>query len=203
MSSSVISEMEHMVPELSYYKDKNIFSPAEIEAIIKKRKNFEQILSVRPRLSIFLLYIEYEVLLERIYLKRAKDVKNKRNYITKRIDSLYCRAQFSCLGVEELFISHLEYFLSVNNKEKIKEISLSIPKKCTGSLEVWLRCAFALRAIGEVEGSRILLQRSLRVLSHEKNRIIEEYIKLEEENEESDSPRIIEVLRKEIGVECK
>ncbi|OAG30221.1 hypothetical protein NEIG_01241 [Nematocida sp. ERTm5] len=201
MSSSVISELEYMMPELSYYKDRKIFKKEEIEAIVKKRKKFEEILATKPRLSIFLMYIEYEAILERIYKKRSKKIHKKRNYITKRIDSLYKRAQFAFLDMEDLLISHLEYFISVQDKAKIKETAVEIPRKCTGSFKVWIKCADALRSIGEIEGSRILLQRALRVLPSHKKEIIEEYIRLEEDNEENDSPKIIEILKKQIITE--
>lgn len=202
MTHKVVTEMEHMVPELNYYKEKKLFKEEEIQAIIRKRRNFEEALATKPLLAVFLLYIEHEVILERIYNKRAKDLVNKKNYIRARIDSLYKRAEFSCLGIEDIHTSHLEYFISINDRAKVKEVALELPKKFAGSRSAWIAAANALRIIGETEGSRILLQRSLRVLSNkDKKEVLEAYIKLEEDNPEDGSDRIIEILKKQVSME--
>ncbi|KAI5189380.1 U3 small nucleolar RNA-associated protein 6 [Nematocida minor] len=196
MAQTVVNELEYMAAELNYYKDRKIFKPQELESIVKKRKEFEEILSVRPRLSVFLLYIEYEVKLQRIYNKRVKKEKHRKGYIQTRINSIYRRAQFSFPHEKELYISHLEYFISINDEIKIKELSLSLPKKLTGEPKAWILSASSLRSIGEIESSRILLQRSLRVLKN-KEEIINAFIKLEEEYPEADSEKIIEILKRQ------
>lgn len=196
MTKRVIEELEYMAQELNYYKDKKIFKPEEIQVIIKKRRDFEEILTKKPHLPIFLLYIEHEVLLERIYERRVEEEERKK-YIRRRIENIYRRAQYNLPGEKDLYISQLEYFLSVRDKDRIRQTALEIPKKLPGEPEVWIKSANALREIGEVEGSRILLQRSIRI-AQDKKRVVEGFIRMEEENEEEDSDRIIEVLNREI-----
>lgn len=194
MTQTVINELEYMATELNYYKDKKILKDKEIEAVIKKRKEFELLISSKPRLSIYLLYIEHEVILERIYNRRIKKEKNRKYYIRRRIDNLYRRAQSAFPGETDLFISQLEYFISVEDRKKIRETALNLPKRIAGKPEAWIRSANALRHIGEIEGSRILLQRSLRVLKN-KEEVLKAFIEMEEEHEEEDSERIIEILK--------
>ncbi|KAH9386725.1 U3 small nucleolar RNA-associated protein 6 [Nematocida major] len=201
MTHAVVSEMEYMVPELSYYKSRAIFKQEEIQAIVRKRKSFEEMLATNPRFTIFLLYIEYEVMLQRIYAKRAKKVHSKRDYIKSRIDSLYKRAQFKYPDSEELRFSHLEYFIHIGDKAKIKEHALELPKKHAGSQKAWTTAANALRSVGDVENSRILMQKALRVAPCKKD-MLNAYIKMEESHAQKDSEKILEILRKHAQIEA-
>lgn len=65
--------MEEMIPELEDLQAKKIFSPSEIKVIVKKRTDFEYRIKAKiPHLPDFLRYIQYEVNLERLRVKRKE-----------------------------------------------------------------------------------------------------------------------------------
>jgi len=65
--------MEEMIPELEDLQAKKLFSPAEIKVIVKKRTDFEYRIKAKiPHLPDFLRYIQYEVNLERLRVKRKE-----------------------------------------------------------------------------------------------------------------------------------
>ena len=62
-----------MVPELEDLQLRGIFDPAEVRALVKKRRDFEFLLQRRaPRKEDYVRYIEYELKLESLRKARTK-----------------------------------------------------------------------------------------------------------------------------------
>ncbi|KAI5181235.1 hypothetical protein NEOKW01_1454 [Nematocida sp. AWRm80] len=194
MSIALIREMEYMVDELHYYKKAGIFTEKAIQSIIKKRRVFEDMLSSQPTLNVYLLALQYEIQLERIYNRRVKQISKRKKYIMNRIDNLFRRAEFTFPADIEIMITHLGYYVSTNNAKKVIYLAAELPKKHAGHAAAWIFSAQSLRKVGEVEGSRVLLQRALRILKN-KQEILDAFIGLETEYPENDSSSIIAVLQ--------
>lgn len=186
-----------MINELQHYKKSSVFSPSEIESIVQKRRGFEELIQTNKTLHTLLKYIEYEVQLERIFKKRTQRQAAPENHLRKRIDGLFARAAAFFPSEDQLLSAHLDYLLHVNDKERAYQLALDIPRKRPGSAELWRHCAKALRKLGEIEASRSLLQRGLRLADPRK--IIAGFIQMEEEHPEDGSEQLIAILRKEIA----
>jgi len=199
MTQSVRKALEYMVDELQYYRKNRIFKAKEIDRIVQKRKEFEEALQTKRSAEVYLKYIEYEVVLEKIFTKRASNKKNIREYCTKRIQRLFEQAG-GFFPTEHAFpISHLDYLLYRNDRDGACKLALNIPKKHPSVPEVWTRCAKALRECGETEASRSLLERGMRLV--EPMKIIPEYIKMEEASPDKNSEQIVAILNREVARE--
>ncbi len=112
MTERVALQMESMIPELSDYQERELFSEFEIKQIVQKRRDFEYKINRKiPLLADFKRYIEYELHLEQLRKKRRdrfakepepetdvgkKKAKDKMSVsdvaIIKRIHQLYLKA---------------------------------------------------------------------------------------------------------------
>ncbi|KAI5185119.1 U3 small nucleolar RNA-associated protein 6 [Nematocida homosporus] len=190
-------KLEAIVPELHYYQKRRIFKPNEIESIVNQRKAFELNLINNSSLHAYLKYIEYEVLLERIYQKRVARKNNPRDYISKRVDKLFTRAERKYPNDISLPISHLDYLISVDQRDKALQLALALPTRHAGSPTIWIHSAKQLRKLGEVDASRILFQKALRLIT-DKEEIINSFIEMEHLDTQSDSPQIIAILEQQL-----
>lgn len=185
-----------MADEILYYEEKRIFSKKEIESILKKRGEYETLLNSSSSLHSFLRYIEYEVLLDRIYHKRVQG-KEEKEYIRERIDRLFIKARRKFSSNVEIALSHIEYFLHVGERERVLELAVELPKRYAGSTKAWIYSANALRQVGETDSSRILLQRALRLVKS-KEEVLHAFLELEHLYPQEQSKSIVELLEKEM-----
>ncbi|OAG30182.1 U3 small nucleolar RNA-associated protein 6 [Nematocida displodere] len=201
MSDQIRQEMEYMVAELQYYTKQKLFAPKEVTSIVKKRRDFEDIIQhTEASLFSFLKYIEYEILLERVFDKRAKKAgkRKPRDYIRRRINRLFKRTEKKFPMEETLHLTHLGYFLAIADKEMACKLALNLPRKIAGSSKIWIRCAEALRECEEIEASRTLLQRALRLVTPQKE-VIQAFISIEESFPDEDSEQLISLLKNQLS----
>ncbi|KAI5172624.1 hypothetical protein NEFER03_1680 [Nematocida sp. LUAm3] len=196
MTSHLREQLEYMADEILYYEENRIFSKKEIESIIKKRGEHESLIHSSSALHAFLKYIEYEVLLDRIYHKRVHGKEDK-EYIRERIDRLFIKARKRFSSNIEVALSHIQYFLHVSEKERVVELAVELPKRYAGCSKAWIYSANALRQVGEIDSSRTILQRALRILKN-KEEVLYAFMELESLYPQDKSESIIDLLEKEM-----
>ncbi|KAI5190311.1 U3 small nucleolar RNA-associated protein 6 [Nematocida sp. AWRm77] len=196
MNQNVQREMEGMLKELHYYTQRELFTPSEIESVVQKRRGFEELVHTKRSLHAMLKYIEYEVQLEKIYKKRAQKLCQPEEYIKKRITGLFRKAESFFPSEDSLLLSHLDYLVYAKDNEQAYHTALDIPRKRPDNPEVWAHSAEVLRKLGEVEASRSLLQRGLRLAGSKK--IIPAFIRMEETYPEEGSSQLVEILQREM-----
>lgn len=198
MGYAVRQEIERTVAEMQYYKKTKIFGAKQIEKIVKRRTQFITELEKSKTLQAYLKYIEHEVLLERIYMKRIKK-RNKieRSYIRKGIKRLFEKAAQTFPSNTDIAFAHLDYLLSVEDKESVVNLAMLLPKKHFGVQEIWVYCAKILRKMGEVETSRLLMLLGVKVIKNKED-MLTAFIEMEALSKERDSEEIIQVLKKEL-----
>lgn len=162
--------MEDMIPELEDLQAKKIFSPSEIKAIVKKRTDFEYRIKAKiPQLPDFLRYIQYEVNLDRLRIKRkeklppmqpaASDVSANR-----RISFIFDRAlrKFGDnVGLWEQYIEFCRRSGSSRALSKIFPRALQLHPLCAS---LWIQHAkWEFDDNQNAHGARSLIQRALRV----------------------------------------
>jgi len=87
MAEKVQSILERMVPPLKDLRDRGLFTPTEIHAIVERRRRSEYLLQRRSaaRLADYLRYIEDEILLEKLRkLRKEKVLLERRPWNEKR-----------------------------------------------------------------------------------------------------------------------
>ncbi|KAL0226958.1 hypothetical protein P9112_014282 [Eukaryota sp. TZLM1-RC] len=143
MALSVQHKMELMTPELSDYRDKQIFSQHEINDIVSRRQHFELQLKRRPPAKIdFLHAIRYELQLDDLRQKRKKSLSLTECpsdfAILRRIFSLFHRVTLRFGGDVTLWQSYITFCL---RKGAFKRISLVFGRALAlhpSSISLWL-----------------------------------------------------------------
>ena len=151
-----------MVPELEDLQVRGIFDPAEVRALVKKRRDFEFLLQRRaPRKEDYVRYIEYELKLEKLRKARTK----RRGIHTsgpsdfggvRRIQSVYQRALRKFGSDVSLWNDALDHGMRVgsthNLSKQLARLLLRTQRRthlraaCSSSARVRRACAFALRS---------------------------------------------------------
>lgn len=186
--------MEQMVPELSFYQRHNIFNRREIEKIVDRRREFEGLLQTNKSLKSFLVYIEYEILLERAYNKRVRKLDGiQEEHIRSRINRLFSRATNIYPLEEKLLLTHLGYLVSVKDRDRACALALDLPRRLPGTPKIWIESGKALRESGQVHASRALHLRALRIHPGSDS-IKNSFIQMETQHPTPDSPAVISAI---------
>eukprot|EP01112_Ceratiomyxa_fruticulosa_P016466 TRINITY_DN4984_c1_g2_i2.p1 TRINITY_DN4984_c1_g2~~TRINITY_DN4984_c1_g2_i2.p1 ORF type:complete len:687 (+),score=134.23 TRINITY_DN4984_c1_g2_i2:1977-4037(+) len=146
---------ESMIPELEALEVSGVFSPEELKSIIKKRTDYEYLISSPMRKKVdFLRYLEYEMNLEELRrLRRRKQLSEsaishsdfakdeEKFYSTKRIHTLFDRVTHSFPSDQNLITDWINYSKRIGSTNLLGKLFarfLALHPKWT---ELWIMAA--------------------------------------------------------------
>ncbi|KAJ2857175.1 U3 snoRNP protein [Coemansia erecta] len=179
MAEAVQYQLERMVPELEDLERQQLFTKPEIKAIIKKRTTFEYALKRRKApLTSFLRYIEYEMNVDALRIKRKRrlgqlnDKHSVSDYsISQRIISIFERALVRHRKIVALWVQYIEFLSSRRSADTEQGYARALGRVYARGImahpfdeELWIgAAAHEMEVNGNGQGARVLLQRALRV----------------------------------------
>jgi U3 small nucleolar RNA-associated protein 6 len=173
MAEDVQHQLEYMIPELRDLEERGIFNEIEIKSIVKRRTDFEYKLKRRiSRKEDFLRYIEYEMNLERLRIKRKERTKSlESNHKTsisdfsgvKRITLLFekmCKKFHKDL---ELWIEYIRFAKETKSNKIMNKVIAKAIQHHPREPVVWqMAASYEWEQNGNMVASRSLFQRGLR-----------------------------------------
>lgn len=199
MAEKMQLSMERMIHELEDYKSRGLFSPHELRRIVETRRKHELRLQ-RPekKLLDFVRYIKSECMLETIRDKRVRErgvgASLQDMSIPRKIVELY-RAALYRFNDPKIISQFAAY---VTKRKMYGEMRSVFAECCTRSpvdTDLWTYCAFKLFEVGDVESSRAMFLKGLRMNS-KSVRIRIEFFRMEVMYIEK-----TEALNKEMGLD--
>ncbi|CAD25540.1 hypothetical protein [Encephalitozoon cuniculi GB-M1] len=191
--------MERMISELEDYKSRGIFSPDELRRIVETRRKYELRLQ-RPekKLLDFMRYIKSECILEKIRDKRVKEKKVGASFhdmsIPKKIVELYRSALYR-FNDPKIISQFAAYVIKKKMYGEMKNVFAECCTKNPLDVDLWIYCAFKLFEIGDIESSRAMFLKGIRMNSRS-SRIRIEFFRMEVMYIEK-----TEILSREIGLD--
>jgi U3 small nucleolar RNA-associated protein 6 len=158
MAESVQKFIESTIPELKDLQKRKIFSEIEIKAIVKKRTDFEY--GVRRRCAKkvdFLRYIEYELSLNQLRLKRKQRLQIHSQAIkggaaseysmVRRVHHIFDRLSRKFPGDLGVWMEYLRFARRANSSQKLAKIflrALQLHPRCP---ELWVLSYLSISSI--------------------------------------------------------
>mmetsp|Transcript_19639 Transcript_19639/g.49635 ORF Transcript_19639/g.49635 Transcript_19639/m.49635 type:complete len:650 (+) Transcript_19639:162-2111(+) len=185
MADQVQRQLEAMVPELEDLEDRGLLNADEVRAVVAKRRDFEYLLQRRsPRKEDFLRYIEYEMSLEKLRVKRKKRKGIKLRGVAdqagkRRIHQIFERAIRRFRGDLELVRSAVSFSTKVKahgvTNKRLGEAMKLYPRE----VGFWIAAAtFHFRVQNDMPSARAVMQTGLRI-NKESAKLWAEYLRLE------------------------
>lgn len=199
MTERVQLSMERMIPELEDYKNRGIFSAHELRKIIETRKKHESRLQ-RPekRLLDFIRYIKSECTLERIRDKRLREKNANASLhdmsISNKIVDLYKNALYR-FNDPKIIAQFSTYAVKKRMYGEMKDVFAECCTRNPQDVELWIYCATKLLEIDDVESSRAMFLKGLR-MNAKSSRIRIEFFRMEVVYVEK-----MEALNREMGLD--
>ncbi|KAK6089993.1 hypothetical protein P3W45_001039 [Vairimorpha bombi] len=156
-----------MIPELEEYKNRGVFNTSELQKIINTRKKHEfRLQRFDKKLLDIIRYIESESTLESIRDKRIKKKNLSLSYYDKRISEriikLYRDALFR-FDDKKIIVMFAEYSIKKKLHSEMKDVFASYCLKNAGDAELWIYCASKLFEIEDVDSSRAMFLKGIRL----------------------------------------
>jgi len=199
MTERIQLSMERMISELEYYKKRGIFSSHELRKIVETRKMHELRLQ-RPekKLLDFVRYIKSEYMLEKIRDKRMGEKNaNASLYdmsISKKIVELYRSALYR-FNDPKIISQFTAYVIEKKMYCEMKNVFAECCSKSPLDVELWIYCAMKLFGVGDLESSRAMFLKAIRMNS-KNSRVRIEFFRMEVINITN-----IQAASKEMGFE--
>ena len=179
MAEHVQEALDEMVAPLRDLQEREVFSVAEIHAIVARRRDSEYALRRRiPRKADFLRYIQAEMDLEKLRKLRVKRLRREQRqgeedgggkrigdkHILQHTHSLWGRTLRKYGSDVSLYLQYAEFCKTSKSSRRLSRLyaeALQMHPKVTG---LWIEAAsHEYFEAGSVQNARILLQRALRV----------------------------------------
>ncbi|KAI3647458.1 hypothetical protein MP228_007679 [Amoeboaphelidium protococcarum] len=186
MAEAVHRQMEFMVPEMREFQEKGLFSEDEVQMIVQKRRDFEYSIAKTSvsRLD-FLNYIEFEINLEKLRLKRKSrlNIKGKKSLtdysIITHVQRLFEKA---CLRFPHDISMWLSYIEFCKWSKSYHVLSRAFAKAIQFNPRchlVWIAAAkHEWDYMSNITACRIIFLRALRLCAHE-SLLWSEYFRME------------------------
>ncbi|AFM98531.1 hypothetical protein EHEL_070030 [Encephalitozoon hellem ATCC 50504] len=191
--------MERMISELEDYKNRGIFSPDELRKIVETRRKYELRLQ-RPekKLLDFIRYIKSECILEKIRDKRVREKNAGTSLhdmkISKKIVELYRSALYR-FNDPKIISQFTAYVIEKKMYGEMKNVFAECCTRNPLDVDLWIYCGFKLFEVGDIESSRAMFLKGIRMNS-KNTRIRIEFFRMEVMYVEK-----IEALNREIGLD--
>ncbi|KAF2150895.1 hypothetical protein K461DRAFT_287545 [Myriangium duriaei CBS 260.36] len=175
--------LEQSVPELQLYKEKGIFTPAEIAAISSKRSKFEHRINMAgvPKSVDFARYASYEQTLDALRRKRCnrKGIRGTQFAGQKRVFSILERGTRRFPGDLGLWMQYIEFCKQESANAKLVKGLTKLLRMHPTKWELWVWAArHYFETQGDMTMARTYMQRGLRFCERERDMWIQ-YMKLE------------------------
>lgn len=199
MVESMQLGMERMISELEDYKNRGIFSSDELRKIVETRRKYELRLQ-RPekKLLDFVRYIKSECMLEKIRDKRVREKNVNASLhdmnIPKKVVELYRSALYR-FNDPKIISQFTAYAIEKKMYGEMKNVFAECCTRNPLDVDLWIYCGFKLFEVGDIESSRAMFLKGIRMNS-KNTRIRIEFFRMEVMYVEK-----IEVLNKEIGLD--
>ncbi|TBU18382.1 hypothetical protein CWI42_080020 [Ordospora colligata] len=199
MAERIQLSMERMILELEDYKNRGIFSSHELRKIVETRKKHElRLQRSEKKLLDFVRYIKSECMLEKIRDKRMSEKNaNTSLYdtsISKKIVELYRSALYR-FNDPKIISQFTAYVIEKKMHCEMKNVFAECCSRTPLDAELWIYCAMKLFSVGDLEGSRAMLLKAIR-MNNKNSRIRIEFFRMEVTNIAK-----IQTANKEIGFE--
>jgi len=174
MADLVQRKIEAMLPDLEHWVKQELFTPQEVRAIVKKRRELEYKMTRKiPLRSDFKRAIDYESKLLKLTLSRQSTLneefeKSKHDFhVQSRIQDIF-RVALRKFDDIDLWDAYLSFLIKVKsykiaNAEFVRSLELhaNIP-------QLWIKAAiFSFDQMNDTQAAQVFFQRALRV--HPKN----------------------------------
>lgn len=174
--------MEGIVPQLNEFKRKGVYSQEEINNIVKKRSEFEHIISSPGhKASDYVRYFEYEMNLAALTRKRCAKRQVKASNFTgeKKIFDILDRSVRRFPGDLALWIQYMEWCKKKDARKKLADVLTRCLRMHPLNYSVWVWVAkMYYEDQADMSNARNYMQRGLRFCKKEKMMWLE-YAKLE------------------------
>nr|XP_034317522.1 U3 small nucleolar RNA-associated protein 6 homolog [Crassostrea gigas] len=170
MAEFVQQSIEEMLPELEQMERIELFTKAETNQILKKRKALEYRMRRRTKYKEdYMQYIEYEKGALDLIKKRRKKTgihykKVEIDYsIVHRIHRLYRQVIARFQSDVELWLSHIKFSLDRNEKSHVSRIFAQLLQVHSKNPDLWILAAkWEFENNKNADNARTLMQRGLR-----------------------------------------
>ncbi|TKX22988.1 U3 small nucleolar RNA-associated protein 6 [Elsinoe australis] len=175
--------LEQSVPELQEFKEKGIFSPAEITAIASKRSAFEHRINMAGAATPidFARYASYEMNLDQLRKKRCKrmGVKGTNFAGQRKVFSVLERGVRRFSGDMGLWMQYLEFCRDEGANSKLAKGITKVLRLHPTNWQLWVWASrHYFEAQGDMALARSYMQRGLRFCGREKELWVQ-FLKLE------------------------
>lgn len=167
MSERVHINLERMMPELEEYKNRGVFTLPELQKIISTRKKHEfRLQRFDKKLLDIIRYIESEMTLEKIRDKRIKKKNLSQSYydnrISEKIIKLYKDALYR-FNDKKIIVMFTDYAMKKNLVSDMKDVYSAYCLKNTSDTDLWIYCSINLFKIGDIDSSRNMFLKCIRL----------------------------------------
>ncbi|KAI8894734.1 U3 small nucleolar RNA-associated protein 6-domain-containing protein [Globomyces pollinis-pini] len=195
MADAVHYELEKMIPELEDLQERGIFTQLEIKQIVKKRTDLEYKIHRKiPLKKDFLMYIQYEINLEKLRKKRKDRYQlNKPNHkelgekaitlsdysIVRRIHAIYLKTLKKFSNDIRIWVQYFDWSIKAKSCRTLgKNFARAIQLHPTKSIFWIMAASYEFEQNHNITSARILLQRAIRI-NPQDQKLWLEYFKLE------------------------
>lgn len=186
MADVVYSYLERMIPDLEQLQSFEVFSPAEIKAIVKKRNHFEYALKrMGSDKEDYLRYIQYEMNLNILQKKRKKRLgimrlpESVEHHFAKWITMIFGRMLTKFGSDVTLWLQYIEYLKKIRNASTLNRVFAQAIQLHPTVEGLWIVAAgYEFEYNENITAARALMERALR-LNPKSERLWIEFCKLE------------------------
>lgn len=158
--------LEQSVPQLRDFEQKQIFSPAEIRNLVRKRTDYEHlVLSPGCKPADYLAYVAWEKSLEKLRAKRCArlQIRQSSAHVGQgRIFGLLERAVGRHPGSLEVWREYLAFTRDVKATKKWRKIMSRALRMHPAKSELWVLAGRRAAAHGDMTGARGFFMRGAR-----------------------------------------
>lgn len=182
MADKIDQRMSMLAPEIAGYKERNLFTPKEIQKIITMRRVHEcKIHRRKKNLHDFVAYIESEKKFEKLRNRRIKKAHASHletdSILIKNIMSIYKWALY--LFKEKGLVSEFaDFCIEKKLLDDMKEVMGELCLKNPTDVDLWIFFAEKLWEINDIESARNTFIKCTGVNS-DNNRVFVEFFRLE------------------------
>jgi U3 small nucleolar RNA-associated protein 6 len=187
MAEEVQAALDRMVPALNDLRERQVFTPEEIRAVVDRRRTQEYNLRrVQPRKADFLRYLQDEMQLEALRKLRVRRLQREEKerqrgqprptehdkttkhigdqHIVSHLHHIWTRTLRKYKADVSLYLEYASFCKEVHAHQTLSRVYGEALRLHPNKMNLWIEAAsHEFFAAGSVQNARILLQRGLRI----------------------------------------
>jgi hypothetical protein len=185
MADAALMKLEEMLPEVTYFVEKKVFTEREVRDIMAERRAFEMAVNSRAYTARdFLNYINFEVTTECLRRERYEQMRIKKANardasIVRHIHDLFNRCMSKFAHDVSIWHKYIEFCASSGSSNALNRVLMRAIKRHPRDTSFRIIAADRELQIGNLIGARKLLMRSVRIRTTEHYLIWQQLFKLE------------------------